>query len=348
MPDRALVVGIDRYPDLGDLRGAEADAKDFHKWVTEEAGVTDATLIVSSNFDPVELWNEKPAQETINNFFRAVNLESKINKAAEKDVRVGRRLYLFFSGHGFAPELDKSGVLMANSASDEPLSFAAMWWANRMYEGGWFDEVLLFQDACRERMSDAELTPPFLRRDMDGKANRRRFYAFSAKDDLLALEKKWGERNRGVFTLTLLAGLRGGARDPQTGEITTKSLREYLEMNMRKLLSRRDLAREDVATEPGVFHPDEFVIVAAPRDWARDKVRKFPVRVSLRGARGARVIDRDLKDVKWRLDGPDPWDIMLPRGLYRVFAEPYSSEEFQVTGALRADGSPEVLNVPVR
>ncbi len=52
-PDYALSVGINCYPGLTPLMGAEADAQAFHAWVTQTGGVapggrqTDPVLPVS-------------------------------------------------------------------------------------------------------------------------------------------------------------------------------------------------------------------------------------------------------------------------------------------------------------
>ena len=71
---------------------------------------------------------------------------------------------MFFSGHGFSPSIDTSGVLMANAERDTPHNLSAKAWADRFYENGLFEEVLLFQDACREPVIDVDLTPPYLKR----------------------------------------------------------------------------------------------------------------------------------------------------------------------------------------
>lgn len=354
LADRALVVGIDRYPALRTLSGAERDANEFYKWVTTEGGVTpaNATRIVSSAFKKApknKPWNERPAQKAVDDFFHEVSAASDKNNEAGYGPQVGKRLYMFFSGHGFAPALDKSGFLMANASEKAPVNVAAMLWANRMYEGGWFDEVLLFQDACREPMKQADLTPPFLISiGLSGQQNRRRFIALSAKNDQLSLEKVIGSGGvRGVFTVTLLAGLRGGARDPRTGEITAAQLKAYLQSNMRSLLTPLELANPEIANQPEVFDPDPFVIVGAPPGWTAAAAERFPVRINLNGSRDARIIDHDLEAHLVQAAAPDPWKVSLPRGLFMVLAPPYSSDPFEVTGALGADDAQQVKDVDV-
>src|SRR5712671_335210 len=196
LADRALVVGINRYPGISLLTGAENDAQDFYDWVTDPAGAgvnkVNALLILSSNFpSPPGADLAKPAKEQIETFFTDIDNCADANNAdgSGAGLRAGKRLWLFFSGHGFAPSLDRSGMLMANATLKRAHNISAMLWANRLYEGGWFDEVVLCQDACRNRIGDAELAPPFLTpRLAPSGQDRKRFYAFSAKDRKLSKE----------------------------------------------------------------------------------------------------------------------------------------------------------------
>ena len=108
LPDFALVVGIDSYPGLGALKGAEADASDFWTWVTDPAGGNVnpqfACRIVSSQFTPPPASADlaKPVKAQIEEFFTMVSNEASKNNQAGLGIAAGRRLYLFFSGHGFS------------------------------------------------------------------------------------------------------------------------------------------------------------------------------------------------------------------------------------------------------
>lgn len=354
LADHALVVGIDRYASLKALSGAQRDAIEFHNWVVTHGGVNlaNAIKIVSDNFAPAaadEYWREQPAHQAVDDFFHRIQAASDMNDQVGDGPKVGKRLYMFFSGHGFAPALDKSGVLMANASRTAPMNVAAQWWANRMYEGGWFDEVLLFQDACREPMRQAELSPPFLvSLGLAGQETRRRFFALSAKNYQLSLEKPiGGDGVRGVFSVTLLAGLNGGARDPDTGEITAAQLKAYLQSNMKSLLTPDELADPEIANQPEVFDPDPFVIIGAPPGWGAANAEEFPVRVTLNGSRDARIIGFDLTDRLVQPAAPDPWNVTLPRGFFRVLAGPLVSDPFEVTGALLPNGDKAVIDVAV-
>lgn|SRR5215218_4934523 len=87
LADRALVVGINRYPGISTLQGAEADAQDFYTWVTSPTGgkvdPKYAVKILSSGF-PLEPDPDKaePATTVILDFFTAVDKAADENNEA--------------------------------------------------------------------------------------------------------------------------------------------------------------------------------------------------------------------------------------------------------------------------
>lgn len=349
LENHALCVGINRYSGLTPLQGAEADARSFHDWVTRVGRVpkANAKLILSSDF-PVapNPTKAQPASQEIWDFFENLRAAASANNDAQLGLKAGGRLYLFFSGHGFSPTLDTSGVLMANAEIDTPHNISAKAWADRFYENGVFDEILLFQDACREQVSDVEITPPYLKRSvMPGARDRRRFYAFAAKSPLLALEKPLAGTTRGVFSATLMAGLEGGATDPLTGQITAAQLKSYLVANMAARLDSAEMANEDVSQRPEVFDLDPFVIVSPPP--AAAAVREtFPVKATLPApGHGATILDHTRKPVEQVPPGVTKWETRLPLGLFELVVPGRPGIVFKVSGALSAAGKSEVVNV---
>lgn len=349
LADRALVVGIDRYPAISALAGAENDAKAFHAWVTSVGQVDSkfALLLTSSSFTAsANADEERPAKEQIERFFTDIDNAAEANNQAGSGHQAGRRLWMFFSGHGFSPSLDRSAVLMANASLKRVHSIAAMLWANRFYEGGWFDDVILFQDACRTSIPDVDLTPPFLRKKQASLGQtRRRFYAFSAKDRLISKEKPFENGMHGVFSATLMQGLGGDARDPKTGAITTAQLKLFLQDNMKKLLSDEELDDDEVAKCPEVYDPDPFDILAAPPGW--NAPAAFPVAIAVANPNSKIWIEgAGFVTVASVDQAPPVWSLTLPRGFYRVR---YGAAEqtFEVTGALKADGSPVIKDVSI-
>jgi uncharacterized caspase-like protein len=273
MANRAIVVGIQSYPELTPkLKGPEYDARTFFEWVTTAGGVNPnpalghATLILSSQFKPpaVRALDARPTSEVIRE--KLEELEEIGDKAA--DGRAGERLYLYLSGHGFGQDLNTAALLMANATQSRTRNHVpGRLWADHFYISGYFDEILLFMDCCRERHATAVLNGPGTVQAPRPPANGRRFYGFAAKDGRLAVERNIDGQTRGVFTATLLDALRGEAAESD-GRITAESLQAYLYSNMKEYLTDNELANGDVAREPDLFFdpPTEaknFVITQA-------------------------------------------------------------------------------------
>lgn len=350
LADYALVVGINRYPGLTSLEGAENDARDFYDWVISQDGgkvaKRNATLLLSSDFAvPTGAEDAKPAVQHIEEFFTRVDNVADSNNKDGLGLKAGNRIWLFFSGHGFAPTLDDSAVLMANATLRRTHNVAARLWANRLYDGGWFDDVFLFQDACRSQMADVEVTPPFLRRRNAPLAQpRNRFYAFSAKNRQLSKELPLGGQTRGVFSATLMQALNGEARDPATGALTAAQLKAYLQDNMRKLLPAADLTDDEVAKMPEVENPDPFDILQA----AAVPVSSFPVAISIsQPGLAARIENSSFATVFAANPSPPVWQNDLPRGIYKVIVAGLGDRLFEVSGALEPDGTRRVVDVSI-
>jgi uncharacterized caspase-like protein len=348
LADRALVVGITRYPGIGNLDGPENDANDFFDWVTRTDGggvdPKNALRIRSSDFlpPPPDARNERPAQEQINDFFTDVDdiATANNNEGNGLGLRTGRRLWMFFSGHGFAPSLELSGVLMANATLKRVFNISAVLWANRLHEGGWFDDVLLFQDACRNRISAVDLNPPFLKGKIASSGQTlRRFYAFSSKDQKLSKEVTFPDgKVRGVFAATLLDGLRGAARDRATGAVTTQSLKTYLQDNMKKRLSPADMDNPEIAKEPDVRDPDLFDIVPAAAaiagaGAAPTAIAEYPVQITLPAAGlSVTVQDGNFQPIRTADPADQVWSIELRKGVYRIVVAGGGESLFKVDG----------------
>ena len=183
-------------------------------------------------------------------------------------LRVGRRLYLYMAGHGCAPILDESVLLMANATRRRAgYHIPGKPWANWFYRAGYFDEILLFMDCCRENYPQAPLNvPSYIDVTAPDAVDRgRRLFAFGTKWSRLARERPMDDGTvRGVFTVALLEGLKGAAAEPD-GRVTASSLAGYLQTNMKMFLTDVDRADPGIPKAPDVeLHPvidDDFVIV---------------------------------------------------------------------------------------
>jgi hypothetical protein len=333
--DWALSVGVRIYPapELGDLSGCELDATAFHGWVTSPAGgkvdAKRAKLILSSQFSPPfsSATKAKPTVEAVNEFFAELDDIAKENEKCGEGLQVGRRLYLYFAGHGFMPAAteDEVALLMANAARGR-LAFHILGraWANVFYRSGYFREILLFMDCCRNELASTPLNLPFLtaERDPQAKTKGRRFYAYATKWGRTARERKMpGGETRGVFTAALLEGLEGGASDPATKEIKASDLRSFLYQNMAQFLAPEDRENDEIPKEPDVYpsmgEEENFLITVA-------EPRRYPVSVgysSCLAGKQVNIRDGEFQIVKSATleagaGERSAWPCDLPRGLY--------------------------------
>ena len=277
--DWAIVVGIWTYPDLGNLTGPQNDARAFAEWVRSPAGGAvpedHIRLILSSDFAPADSASRaEPTTGRVEALFDELDDIALRNKERMEGQSVGRRLYLYMAGHGCAPNLDDAVLLMANATRRRAgYHIPGKPWANWFYHAGYFEEILLFMDCCRENYPQAPLNvPPFI--DVtapDAVDHGRRFFAFATKWSRLSRERPMVDGTvRGVFTVALLEGLKGAAAEPD-GRVTASSLAGYLQTNMKTFLTDTDRAdpvipkAPDVELYPAIDNDIVIVSVAPPQ-----------------------------------------------------------------------------------
>lgn len=200
--DFALVVGVDHYPQFRELRGAAADATAFHAWACHPDGgavaSVHARLILSTPNPP------QPVQVQVD----AALLELF---AAAESVGGGRRLYLYFAGHGAmcTDTGDDVALLLATwSLERSRLALSTNGYRSALSSLGLFEEIALFLDCCRVTAANAVGMPPtfHLTPRMPGAA--RTFVAHATEAGHAAQERSNAGAWRGVFTQHLLAILR--------------------------------------------------------------------------------------------------------------------------------------------
>jgi Caspase domain len=278
--DMAIIVGVKAYPDLGDLQGPEHDAIAFRDWVIDKAGgdvpcdpdpdKSQVTVILSSHFPPAAaVLDAEPTLSRVERAFDRLRSIADNNRRAGRNARIGRRLYLFFAGHGCSPEQEVAALLLANATDTTLHHIPGKPFANNFYREGLFDEILLFMDCCQERTRNVNIyLPAYIDRTADLKAltKGRRFFGSSAKWPLLCKEVPIKGTTRGAFTATLLEGLWGRASEPYSkGKVTAASLANYLYENMRNWLPNADLDDARIAKEPLIdydYHEGGSFVIA--------------------------------------------------------------------------------------
>lgn len=336
--DHAIIIGLQNYPGLGDpaLSGPEYDAREFEKWALAESGGAVPTgninRILSSDFPPpfASLMLTRPTELEIINAFEHLHTIFRENLKKGVEPKVGRRLYIYMSGHGIAPSplgdaTEESALLTSNVDPNQvklpryhiPGNYTATWFCRNDY----FDEVLLFMDCCRDLTTVPFINVLFASTGTSVKA--KKFCAFATKWSRRAREKSINGQMQGIFTKTLLLGLNGAAAerdpdDPQQGIITYESLQSYLVNNMKAFIDPQ--FRDD----PKVQEPTIEYAAADKRSIIiRTALQKFPVTINPPpGATGEVGIFSALaKRIIQRIPVSDlPITVELPREDYALLA----------------------------
>lgn len=313
--DWGIVVGVQLYPDLEKLDGCDNDARDFQEWLVSPTGgnITKSEqvfLITTSMYPAFASADEAMPTE------KQVRLAAqRIQRTAEENFRanrtkkyVGRRLYLYLAGHGFSPRREQTALLMADASKRNvgpPYHWLGEWTAEWFFRAGYFDEVILFMDCCREIYPVEGLNMPWSPDTASDFTDRvKRFYAFATRWSLLTREMMDGGRTRGVFTRALLDGLKGAAHEPGSNQVTTASLKKYL----LDSIGEPNLMPSD-------FVADDFVICEA------QSVAKFPVRITLppeAADKKVQILDNAFNTVQETTGVLPEWNLFLDKGSYLV------------------------------
>jgi hypothetical protein len=230
--DFAVVVGINRYEKLMPLQGAVRDAEDFRAWLLKEP--PGGAGLLPEHVYPQCKFKEDGTEPRVHQLEDAFKALLKLSDNAEK--RIGRRLYIFLSGHGVGEDnVDDTSLLAVDASTNDAVRLVGALWANVFMKSGLFREIVLFMDCCREvrgwTLRQTNLTinlPP------DPGAQVLRCYGYATGYGLLAREHNWDTPiYRGVFTRALLEGLAGDAEE--NGVITSLSLRTFLSKRMLEI-----------------------------------------------------------------------------------------------------------------
>lgn len=355
--DWAIVVGIKNYfdPDLVGLEGPENDAREFYDWIVSADGGAvpkdQAKLIASSDYPPFTTsTTAMPTAEAIKGAFDHIRSIADENEQKGLGRNVGERLYLFFSGHGFAPSQhdDLTALLTAEAsvAGAHLTHIIGSYMADFFWRARFFDEILLFMDCCRSVMECAQLYMPYEDERATDYYMGRRFYAYGARTTMESREWKMADgQYHGVFTRTLLDALSGTGYDPRDpSKITAESLRDQLYNGFKNFMSAPDRQRPDLPKEPEVVYEQKpggnFTIVTranlAQRILGLKKVTKYGVTILVspgRVGKEATIRDKNLAVVSEETLAA-PTMLSLERGFYAInIAGESEPLPFEVTGA---------------
>lgn len=331
--DYAIIVGIKAYPAFdpdGPLEGPENDALAFRDWVISPTGGNvpndkeHVVLIVSSDYKPAatEIEDARPMVMDVQRAFERLQLKASKNADKGKGLQVGRRLYIYMAGHGFAPRDDQTALLMANATRDRTgpvYHILGQYTADWFFKAKYFEEVILLMDCCRELYPVMGLNMSFNELLAPGAVDKvKRFYGYATKWSRLSREKNINGVRRGIFTATLMKALEGDAVDPDTGELTARSLSDYLYTNMETFLDDAEKQNDEIPREPEIdYYPKKgkgFVLMKNP-------IPSFQVTLNVPAAavgQAAQILDgaKDFEQVEATTALTNPWVVKLKRGKY--------------------------------
>ena len=224
--DYAIVIGISDYLGFKPLPAAEGDAVEFAKWLRDPAGgdIPDTQVKVIVTSDQVPVAGKKgvyPWRDHIDDRLSEI--------IGGRQGRIGRRLYLYFSGHGVMPTYANIALLMANAEKEQlGRNMGATPYRDALANLAHFDELVFILDCCGTFEKEVELGKPgWSTGDVDPNAAKVK--------TLIALGTEMGQSvfapddglQRSFFTKYLLEGLHGAAAAAD-GSITAASLRIYV------------------------------------------------------------------------------------------------------------------------
>lgn len=333
--DYALVIGLNDYPQYGgakgrSLKGAIRDATSFAHWLrnldTGGGLPGDHVKLITSVVDPLA-----PDKQRIDD-----ELE-KIVQAARKDG--GRRLYVYFSGHGHVNGDSNHDVALCLphwSADRRNAALSSSAYLNYIRKCTPFQEVMLFFDCCRVKQvaalgQDSELGCP-----LPVDKQRKVMWAFASEflkpafegtgargDDGDAQEGvvSDAEEVRGHFTKALLAALGAGAARTQGG-VTVRALKSYLESNVERIaLAAGHNQRPQIPLDMEVADEDAIVFGSA--------LPEANVVITFAAGRNG-IIELDGPNAEILKSGDaitGPWHVRLEKGLYVLREKATGSEK---------------------
>lgn len=328
--DWALVVGIAQYPKpdfAAQLQGPDHDAMAVRDWLVDERGgrlpPDNVVLLRTADFAPVTEANAQPASGRIQQ-----ELENLANRTLEQP---GRRLYLYFSGHGFAPVLEEAAVFTAEASTLSPAHVYVHDYLRWFRKAQLFQQSVLWVDACMNFMQSVPVVEVPLRAKVGTGVPGPAFIALAAQTKR-ALELEMPDGNvHGVFTWTLLEGLRGRAAN-RRARVTGKSLESFLHNAMADLLPPAARTSAAVDLQP-------FIRADEGMEFNRLDARpQLAVTLRIPTAREGQTLNiwsgsPHQAVVTTNLEGPE-WRGCLVRGLYVAEVEGAGLRHgFQVTGA---------------
>ena len=255
----AIVIGLNNYQGFKDppanLRGAENDADAVYEWLVNEGGLCSANIkLIKSG--PAN----RPTREEMEKALMWIDDLAQEKVRSGDGPRVGARIYMHMSGHGYSPDLQK-GCLLAADAGPRTVNanIEATAWLQFLRDSGYFSEYILLMDCCMDRAVAVRPAPAPLLSNYTDSAPGPAFVAFAAQRPLKAVEGNANGTYHGVFTRAFIDGMRGAAASDD-GVITSESMARWLRHSILSRLTDDDRRNDQVSKGPEIVALDPFVL----------------------------------------------------------------------------------------
>ena len=257
----ALVIGVDKYvdPQISGLNGASNDAKTLADALTKYAGFPAEQVFLYSSERPAE-WQPTRA-----------NILGRLSTLRRTMPKEGL-LLVSFSGHGL--ELGGHAFLLPQDVRDidevdslEDTAIAVTQMKERIRATG-VKQVLLILDACRtmprgrEGGTETKLTTSFtsaLNFDFNRRNKEIDAFAVLYATAVGFPAYEYSDKRQGYFTYALVEGLKGAAANSD-GEVTLKSLVDYLQVQVPRLVGNNIGRQQKPWAETGGYKADGLVL----------------------------------------------------------------------------------------
>lgn len=189
----AIVIGINKYDNLRDLKYAKADAEAIKQWCKTE-GAFDRVFLFTEDSPDIEVKpkhiSTKPTYGKLRRFLRA-QFERPL-------LGTGDNLWFFFAGHGKRYQ-ERDYLMLSDSDPGDVVGSAlsVTWITERLRRCG-ADNVVLFLDACRSQGARGEGI------GLEEPQGVVTFYGCDPQQESYEIE----ELQQGAFTHALLEALR--------------------------------------------------------------------------------------------------------------------------------------------
>ena len=312
--DYGIVIGIQHYKgSVGQLSGPHADAQQFKEWLVNPKGgnlpAKNVKILKSTK-------TYAPIKDDIDDWLS--ELLENLNISAKR----GRRLYLYFSGHGIASSANNSALLLPKwSHSNRQYGLSSESYLEQLINTGTFAEIYIFMDCCRNRIANVLGSAPYFSSAKPSSRSCEYLIFYSSEFDNLSYEGNVPSAAnslndllpRGLFTEILMAGLNGAAAD-KDGILNIDSLIKYVKRALPQLALSRKKSQIPRTIESLQNRNKILATTFNPKV-------DFKIKFSKKSKTNIVVEDADLNIIQSGSMSDGEWNMQLSRGYHLIRKE---------------------------